>query len=352
MSRLVIAVSGINAVDNPGPGVGVARGLKADRALDCEVIGLAYDAMEPGIFLDWLIDGSYLMPYPTVGGEAVIERLLEIQAERGLDVVIPNLDAELPVYIRYAGELEAHGIRVLLPTLTQFRLRSKDHLVAAAPGWGCSAPATAVLNAPGQLDGALAAIGYPAWIKGCLYEAYRCHTAAEAYHHADRLVAEWGWPLLVQEPVQGEHLNLVGLGTGDGGHLGMVALKKLNLTKAGKIWTGVTVLHPGMLAVAERFIAATRWRGPFELECIVGKKPGGDGEAIHVIEINPRFPAWVNGATGVGVNLPARLVRHLLGLPQEPLAGYPAGKLFIRYTDDLIADLSAFQSLVTTGAAS
>jgi carbamoyl-phosphate synthase large subunit len=203
-----------------------------------------------------------------------------------------------------------------------------------------------VLHAPGQLDAALARIGFPAMVKGCLYEAYRVHSPAEAYVHADRLVAEWGWPLLVQRPVTGEHLNLVGLGDGAGGNLGLVALKKLNLTKAGKIWTGVTVLHPGLLAVAERFLAATRWQGPFELECIV------DRDDIHLIEINPRFPAWVNGATGVGVNLPGRLVRHLLGLPLAPLAAYPAGKLFIRYTDDLIADLAAFESLVTTGAAS
>lgn len=346
MSRLVIAVSGINAVDNPGPGVGVARGLKADAGLDAEIVGLAYDAMDPGIYMDWVIDRSYLMPYPSGGGEAFIDRLFEIQADRGLDVVIPNLDAELPIYIRYADELAAHGIHVLLPTMSQFRLRGKDHLVQAAPSFGCLTPPTVVLNGPGQLDAALATIGYPAMIKGCLYEAWRAETQAEAYHHADHLVAAWGWPLLVQGIVTGEHMNVVGLGDGRGGHLGLVGLKKLGITKLGKIWTGVTVNHPGMLAAAERFIAHSRWQGPFELECIV------DGERNYLIEINPRFPAWVNCSTGVGINLPARLVRHLLDLPNDTSTAYPAGKLFIRYTDDLVADMADFTSLVTTGAAS
>ena len=56
MKDLAIGVSGINAVDNPGPGVGVARSLKEDTSLNARIIGLAYDAMEPGIYMDWVVD--------------------------------------------------------------------------------------------------------------------------------------------------------------------------------------------------------------------------------------------------------------------------------------------------------
>ena len=83
MKNLVIGISGINAIDNPGPGVAVARSLKEDADLNVTTIGLAYDAMEPGIYLDWVVDRSYLMPYPSVGGEAVVDRLLEIKARHG-----------------------------------------------------------------------------------------------------------------------------------------------------------------------------------------------------------------------------------------------------------------------------
>lgn len=344
MDKLIIGISGINAVDNPGPGVAVARGIKEDPGLDCEVVGLAYDAMEPGIYLDWLVDRTYLMPYPSGGGEAFIDRLLAIKAESGLDLVIPNLDAELPIYIRYAAELERQGIRVMVPSNAQFRLRSKDNLVQAAPAWGCGTPPTVVLAGPGQLDAGLAALGLPVMVKGCLYEAWRADTAAEAHHHANHLANDWGWPVLLQSIVGGEHLNVVGLGDGEGGHLGLVALKKLGITKLGKIWTGVSVRHQGMLAAAESFIRHTRWRGPFELECMV------EGERIHLIEINPRFPAWAYFSTGVGVNLPARLVRLLAGLPVERDWDYPAGKLFIRYTYEVVADMTAFQDLVTGGS--
>lgn len=343
MEPLIIGVSGINAVDNPGPGVAVARGIKEDTGLSTEIVGLAYDAMEPGIYLDWLIDRTYLMPYPSGGGEAFIDRLLAIKADRGLDLVIPNLDSELPIYIRYAAELARNGIQVMVPTNSQFRLRSKDHLVAEAPAWGCDTPRTVVLNGPGQLDAAIATLGLPVMVKGCLYEAWRADTVAEAHHHANHLAADWGWPVLLQSIVTGEHLNVVGLGDGAGGHDGLVALKKLGITKLGKIWTGVSVRHPGMLDAAERFIRHTKWRGPFELECIV------DGDRIFLIEINPRFPAWCYFATGVGVNLAARLVRRLMDLSVAGGNDYPAGKLFIRYTYEVVADMTAFQALVTGG---
>jgi len=74
-----------------------------------------------------------------------------------------------------------------------------------------------------------------------------------------------------------------------------------------------------------------------------------DSETVYLIKINPRFPAWVYFATGVGVNLPAMLLRCALG---EQVAGaeeYAAGKLYIRYTEERICDMARFQSLVTRG---
>jgi carbamoyl-phosphate synthase large subunit len=49
------------------------------------------------------------------------------------------------------------------------------------------------------------------------------------------------------------------------------------------------------------------------------------------------------------VNLAARLVRRLMDLPVAGGNDYPAGKLFIRYTYEVVADMTAFQALVTGG---
>jgi carbamoyl-phosphate synthase large subunit len=342
MNLPVVAVTGINAVDNPGPGIAVARCLRQAGAAR-RVLGLAYDAMEPGVFLDWIVDASFLMPYPSGDPRAFIDRLLEIRDRHGLDVIIPSLDAELPVFIHHAAELASHGIATLLPTAAQFRLRAKDRLDEVARASGMRLPPTVAVTDPGGLHAAVARLGLPAFVKGCFYEATKVAThgqALEAYH---RLVIDWGVPVLVQSPVEGEHLNVAGVGDGRGGDLGLVAVKKLATTKEGKMWTGVTVRHGALLECTRRFVAATKWRGPFEVECIVR------GDEVTLIEINPRFPSWIYLSAGVGVNLPARLLASLRGEALEPAIEAPAGQLFVRYSMELTAPMTAVADLMATG---
>jgi carbamoyl-phosphate synthase large subunit len=163
--------------------------------------------------------------------------------------------------------------------------------------------------------------------------------------HYHDLVAEWGYPIIIQEVVSGDEMNVIGLGDGEGNSLGCVGIKKLSITALGKIWTGVTVKNDKMLRATEQFIQKFKWNGPFELECIV------HGDQVYLIEINPRFPAWVYFATGVGINLPSRLVRRACGLDLPPAADYEAGKLFVRYTYELVTDMETFQKAVTRGEA-
>ena len=346
MKELIIGVSGINAIDNPGPGIGVARSLKDDAELKVKIVGLAYDALDPGIYMDWVVDKSFIMPYPSGSEEAFLERLLYIKESYGLDAVIPNLDAELPLYIKCADKLAAHGIRTFLPGMEQFKLRGKDHLNDIASKIDISLPRTKVVNSVDGLLQAVDELSLPVMVKGSFYKAYRCFTTAEAVSHYHDLVAEWGYPIIVQQVVTGDELNVVGLGDGEGNSLGLVGIKKVSVTALGKIWTGVTVKNKKMLAAVADFIRVFKWRGPFELECIV------NGDEVFLIEINPRFPAWSYFATGVGINLASRLVRRTFGLPVAPLPDYEAGKMFVRYTYELVTDMSAFQKIITHGEVS
>ena len=97
--KVTVAVSGINATDNPGPGTGVARSLK-ESSLDVKIIGLAYDSMEPGIVMDWLIDKSYILPYPSNDTSFFFKRLKYIVEKEEIDIIIPSLDVELPFFIK------------------------------------------------------------------------------------------------------------------------------------------------------------------------------------------------------------------------------------------------------------
>jgi carbamoyl-phosphate synthase large subunit len=84
-----------------------------------------------------------------------------------------------------------------------------------------------------------------------------------------------------------------------------------------------------------------KWRGPFDLECVV------KGDKVYLLELHPHFPAWTWFATGVGINLPARLVRRAFDLPVPAAADYEAGKLCLRYTCEMVTDLAMFQKIAT-----
>ncbi len=343
MDEIIVGVTGINASDNPAPGIGVARSLKEDKGLKVKIVGLAYDAMEPGIYMDWFIDKSFLIPYPSVGYEALMERLLYIKHTFGLDVVVPTLDSELPFFMKYRSELAHHGINTFLPSEEQFRLRSKDRLAAIAEQSGLQAPKQAVVSSYNELAKAVQEIGLPVMVKGALYKAYRASTFDTAMAYFGKIVAQWGYPVIIQQAVTGEEMNVIGVGDGTGELAGQVAVKKMSVTELGKIWTGVTILHPGLFSASQRFVEKTLWQGAFEMECMV------DQETVYLIEINPRFPAWVYFATGVGVNLPAMLLRHALGKKVGAAEDYEAGKLYIRYTNEQICDMSRFQNIITRG---
>lgn len=337
-----IAVSGINAVDNPGPGVGIAKGLK-ESGLNVSIYGFAYDAMEPGIYMKWLFEKSFVMPYPSAGEEAFIERLLYIKAAHGLDVVIPALDAELPLFIKESQKLESFGIRTFLPTEEQFKFRGKDKLPEVAERIGVKVPKTVVVTSYEELSKAVEEIGFPVMIKGIFYKAYKAFNISQATAYFNSIVSEWGYPVIVQEVVSGEEMNVVGVGDGEGGHFGLVGIKKLWITSLGKIWTGVTVRNGALLSAVERFISEFSWRGAFEFECIVNSSD------VYLIEINPRFPAWVYFAAGVGVNLPERLLKAAIGEEPDRSWDYEAGKLYVRFTDDFVTDMTEFQKVITRG---
>ena len=342
MKKINIAVSGINATDNPGPGIPVAKSLRQSD-LDCQLIGLSYDINDPGHYLDKYLDCSFILPYPTKGWRGMMERLEHIKKHQGLDIIIPCLDVELPMYIKYADQLKGMGIETYLPDMKSFELRNKANLTDVAKAINSVYPETWKVYSLDELIDVCEKEDYPLVIKGQYYKAYIVYNidAATKYYHS--LAEEWGLPILVQKVVSGEELNVVGVGDGEGGSLGMVAIRKQSVTDIGKVWSAVTIKNDDILESAEAFINKYKWQGPFELEYIVNNK------SIQLIEINPRFPAWVYFAAGLGINLPERVVKLMLGMSFDRRSDYQPGMLYMRYTDEVICNTNSLQELITHG---
>ena len=96
--------------------------------------------------------------------------------------------------------------------------------------------------------------------------------------------------------------------------------------------------------MAEKFIKVTKWKGGCELEIMMST----DGKP-YVMEVNPRFPAWIYLTAAAGQNQPASLVKLALGQIVGPFKKYEVGKIFVRYSWDLIIDISEFQEISGTG---
>ena len=111
-----IAVTGLNATDNPGPGVPVIRSLKEIPDFKGRIIGLVYDILEPGVFMENVADRSYLIPYPSTGMDAVYDRLAYIHERERLDLILPTLDTELYVFYKLKDRLAELGVRTFLPS--------------------------------------------------------------------------------------------------------------------------------------------------------------------------------------------------------------------------------------------
>jgi carbamoyl-phosphate synthase large subunit len=144
--------------------------------------------------------------------------------------------------------------------------------------------------------------------------------------------------------VKGTEVNVIALGDGLGNTISAVPMRKQYITDKGKAWGGITLSDHHMLEITRRLIRQTHWKGGMELELIKTVK----GE-YYLIEINPRIPAWVYLAVGAGQNIPEALVKLALGQEVAPMETYQSGKMFVRYSYDIIVDLEKFETIAMNG---
>lgn len=342
--KLTVAVTGLNNTDNPGPGIPVIRALRESEEFDIRIIGLAYENLEPGIYMHNLVDKTYRVPYPSEGSDVLVNRILEISKTEKPDVLIPNFDAELRAFMKSRHKLAEAGIHTFLPELDRFEERNKNNLPDFGKKYGVKVPAGKPVTTLQELKEIKEDFEYPLVIKGKFYDAWIAnnHDQASTYFH--KISAKWGLPVIIQEYIRGTEVNVVALGDGNGNTTGAVAMRKLYITDKGKAWAGITLDDERMLDLTRKLITATRWRGGMELELI-----RSDDDEFYLIEINPRIPAWVYLAVGAGQNLPEALVKLALGMEVKPFTDYKKGIIFIRYSYDLITDINEFEKLSISG---
>jgi len=205
-------------------------------------------------------------------------------------------------------------------------------------------PADKVIFQAKDLTEAAKEIGYPMVIKGKFYDAIIANSLEQAQKAFYKIQAKWGLPIIVQEFIKGTEINVAALGDGEGNAISVIPMRKLYITDKGKAWAGITIDDSKYTELARKFIKVTKWRGGCELEIMqtTNGKP-------YIMEVNPRFPAWIYLTAAAGQNQPASLVKMALGEKVAPFTEYEVGKMFIRYAWDLITDISEFQNISGNG---
>jgi carbamoyl-phosphate synthase large subunit len=343
--KYTIAVTGLNAIDSPGPGVPVIRSLRDAESFDVRIIGLSYETLEPGIYLHDLVDKTYQLPYPSAGMDALMERLAYIQSKEKIDFLFPNFDAELFNYIKNQHRIEQDlGIKMVLPTVDQFEARHKVNLFEYGQKHEVSVPVSHMIFSTAEIENRATELGYPLVVKGKFYDAKVAYTKEEAIQHFHKISAQWGLPIILQQFLRGSEVNVCGAGDGKGNLIGAVAMRKLYITDKGKAWSGITIEDDELMAITKKLVGNSRWTGPFELEFM--KTTEG---TYYLIEINPRFPAWCYLAVGAGQNQAESLVNLAMGNEYKCFDSFEVGKMFVRYAFDLIVDIKEFEQISTIG---
>ncbi len=342
--KLNIAVTGLNAIDSPGPGVPVIRALREASTFSVRIIGLAYESLEPGIYMHELVDKTYHIPYPAAGTDSLLARIRYIHKKEKLDVIIPNFDAELYAFIKLEPILKKMGIHLFVPTLNQFEERHKINLNDFGKKYEINVPESKALFDLRDINRIRNEFRMPVIVKGKYYDATLARSTDEIVQAFHKISAKWGVPIIIQEFVNGTEFNVAGLGDGKGGMIAAVAMRKQYITDKGKAWGGITIDDKNLLGLARKFIRKTHWRGGFELELMKDKE-----DKWFLLEINPRLPAWIYLAVGAGQNIPEALVNLALGKEVKPIGKYRTGLMFIRYSWDMIVDRKEFERISLHG---
>jgi diaminopimelate decarboxylase len=302
-----IYISGLYSGTSPQPGIGLSRSLRIGYP-DANLVGVEYSNRSSGIHWTGFDELWLQRPWQeldlTTYGEA-IGKLLEGGALwiSGTDLEAlwlasvfpnghPNLLSPPPVGLSRITKpgVEAHkGLPLTIPPFI-----STDH-----SDW--------------ELHAFCRQHDWRVWLKGPYYEAVRTRSWDQFEAVRSALSKIWATQrLFLQAHVSGYEESVMLCGY-QGELVGCVSMRKRDLTEEGKTWAGdVTEVPEEFAAPLREIVRDLNWTGGAELEMV--RDPDGKR---WLLEWNPRFPAWVHGATIAGCNLPAMMVEAATGIPAE-----------------------------------
>jgi carbamoyl-phosphate synthase large subunit len=340
-----VAITGTSTFDMINPGLGVARALRQAHGIS-RVYGLNYGTFESGSYQADLFDASFRLPI-TGDAEILLQRLQEIHQNHPFDVLLPCLDGELPQFISLREEIEALGVRTILPPQSAFDKRSKLHLFGTGipRDWiGFEIPESYIAFTEEEVVNSVNSVGLPAVVKGPLWGCIQVDSLLEARVAWNRLLTEGVDQAVVQPMIAGAMFAVAVVCNRDSEVLTTLTVKKLARCGRGSTWSALQVQQPQLEASFAKFLQEIGWVGPAEGEFI----RDDIRDRFYLLEVNPRFTGWISYSGALGSNHPYIAVRAALG-DELDLRTDPADLVFMRSSNEITVQSTDLASLSLKG---
>ena len=299
-----IFVSGLYCGGNPQPGVGIVRSLREGYPF-AKLIGVEYSNRVSGIHWPDIDELSIQRPWDELDLEAYGQTVAAALDDGGLWISGSDLEAMWLASIFPDGHPN-----LLAPPGAALRRIAKPAVEALAP-LPVKVPTFVSTELPDwELHRFCREHDWRLWLKGPYYDASRTPSWDSFVAVRNALSKVWSTDkLFLQAHVSGFEESVM-LAAYQGELLGCVSMRKRDITPEGKTWAGdVGGIGPEFAAALRSIVRELDWTGGAEIEMV--RDAAGQ---LWLLEMNPRFPAWVHGATIAGDNLPAMLVGAATGI--------------------------------------
>jgi len=298
-----IYVSGLYSGGNPQPGIGIIRSLRQGFP-DATLVGVEYSNRVSGIHWTDLDDLWIQRPWDELNLETYGEKVKAALDAGGLWISGSDLEA------MWLASLFPEGHPNLLAPPMGALKRIVKPKVEASHGLPVKIPTYVETDLPDwELHAFCRAQNWRVWLKGPYYDAAR--TPSWDTFEAARAALTKVWStdnLFLQAHVSGYEESVM-LSAYQGELLGCVSMRKRDITPEGKTWAGdISEVPKSFEEPLRQMVKDLNWTGGGELEMVRDAK-----NQLWLLEMNPRFPAWVHGATIAGFNLPALLIQGATG---------------------------------------
>jgi len=306
-------------------------------AVDCSWYSSAYhDA-----------DEAFLVPPCT--DPDFVPRMVALCAAHHVDLLVPTIDPELPVYAAAREQFAAVGTTVAISSpelVTIAGDKVQTHRWLTSEGFP-----TVTQGTVADVRADLGRWGFPLVVKPRLGSASKGVAVVEAPAELERTICDWPKvsggagdaqrDLVVQSLARGVEHTVDVLVTRDGPRgakgPGITAVPRRRIeVRAGEVSKAVTVRSSLLIELAEKLCAALPGAyGPLNIQMFLDE----ESAQVTVIELNARFGGGYPLSFMAGADFPRALLQEARGLPvTASLADWRENLVMLRYDAAIFTD--------------